>query len=176
MMEEKTKKIALLATDGFEDAELLYPYYRLKEAGYDVQLISLEKKIIKGEHGYPMSPEMEIEEIDEEIIENFDGVVIPGGIKNSDQLRREQKVLDFVKALNEKGKLVAAISYAGWILISSRVIEGRKITSYYAIRHDMMRPGVKYESSPVVVDGNLITSRMTIDLLDFMKAILDFLK
>ena len=175
-MEEKTKKISLIATDGFEEAELIYPYYRLKEAGYDVKLISVKNKIINGEHGYPIAVDMGIEEIDEEITESFDGVVLPGGIKNPDLLRREKKVLDFIKALNEKGKLVAAISYAGWLLISSRIIKDRKVTSYYAMRHDMKRPGVKFENSPVVIDGNLITSRMAIDLPDFMKSILEFLK
>jgi len=175
-MEELTKKIALLATDGFEDAELLYPYYRLKEAGYNVQLISLEKRSIKGEYGYPLTPDLEIGEIDEVITESFDGVVIPGGIRNPDYLRRSKEVLKFVGVVNEQGKLVAAVSYAGWVLISAKVVAGRKATSYYAIRHDMKNAGVKYENSPVVIDKNLITSRMAIDLPDFMKAILDFLK
>lgn len=175
-MIEKTKKIALLVSDGFEEAELLYPYYRLKEAGLDVQIISLEKKIINGEHGYPMKPDMSMEDLDEEMIESFNGVILPGGIKNVDVLRRSKKVLDFVKQINEGGKLVAAISYAGWILISTNIIEGREVTGFYAMRHDMKRPGVKYENSPVVIDGNLITSRMASDLPDFMKAIFEFVK
>lgn len=104
------------------------------------------------------------------------GVIIPGGIKSPDNLRRSKKAVDFVKAMNEKGKSVAAISYAGWILISAKLIDGRKVTSFYTIRHDMKRSGVKYENSPVVIDGNLITSRMPDDLPDFLKTILDFLK
>lgn len=175
-MEPILKKIAILAADGFEDAELLYPYYRLKEAGYEVKVITTEKKNLYGEYGYPMTCDLVIEELDEEIIDTFNGVIIPGGIKSSDILRRSKKILDFVKVMNEKGKLVAAISYAGWILISANLIDGRKVTSYYSIRHDMKRSGVKYENSSVVIDGNLITSRMSEDLPNFLKAILNFLK
>ena len=174
-MEQKSKKIAILSTDGFEDAELIYPYYRLKEAGYVVQLITLEKKVIIGKNGYPMTPDMTIEDVDGEITESFHGVVIPGGTNNPDYLRRNKKILDFVKALNTQKKLIAAICHAGWVLISAKVLKGKRATSYYAIRHDMKNAGVIYENSPVVVDENLITSRMPGDLPDFMKAILEFL-
>ncbi len=170
------KKIAILATDGFEDAELIYPYYRLKEAGHEVKLISLEKRVIKGKNGYPMIPDLEIDEIDEELIETLDGLVLPGGVHNPDYLRRSKKVLDFVKTINEKGKLVAAICHAGWVLISAKIVKGRKATSYFAMRHDMKNAGVIYENSPVVIDGNLITSRMPSDLPDFLRAILDYLE
>ena len=167
------KKIAIIATNGFEDAELLYPYYRLKEAGHDVELISLENKIIKGKNGYPMKPDLIIEEA---ISDNYDGVVIPGGTNNPDYLRRSKKVLEFIKVINEKKKLVAAICHAGWVLISAKILKGRKATSYFAIRHDMKNAGVLYENSPVVIDENLITSRMPADLPEFLKAILEFLE
>ena len=100
--------------------------------------------------------EIDAELIEEELIETFDGVINPGGIKSPDNLRRSKKAVDFVKAMNENGKLVAAFSYAGWILISAKLIDGRKVTSFYTIRHDMKRSGLKYEN--------------------FLKTILDFLK
>jgi protease I len=167
-----SKKIAILATDGFEDAELIYPFYRLKEAGHEVELISLEKKQIKGKNGYPMMPNLDIEEA---LPENYDGLVLPGGTRNPDYLRRSKKVLDFVKAINEQWKLVAAICHAGWVLISAKIVKDRKATSYFAIRHDMKNAGVLYENSPVVIDKNLITSRMPSDLPEFMKAVLNYL-
>lgn len=168
-----TKKIAILATDGFEEAELIYPFYRLKEAGYESELISLGKRPISGKFGYVMKPNNRIDEVN---ADNYDGVIIPGGTKNPDYLRRNKQVLDFVHSINEKNKLVGAICHAGWVLISSKVINNRKATSYYAIKDDMVNAGADFEDSPVVIDGNLITSRKPDDLPYFMEKVLKFLK
>ena len=166
------KKIAILATDGYEDLELHYPRIRLIEAGYNVELISLTKREIKGKWGYPIMPHKKIDDVNPD---DYDGVIVPGGTKNPDYLRRNKKVLDFIAKINEKGKLVAAICHAGWVLISAKVVKDREATSYYAIRDDMINAGVKFRDSPVVIDGNLITSRMPDDLPQFMKAVLEFL-
>ena len=168
-----TKKIAFLATDGYEDLELWYPIIRLKEAEYETELIGLGKRPIKGKHGYPATPDKNISEVNPD---DYDGVIVPGGTKNPDYLRREKKVLDFVARLNDQGKLVAGICHAGWVLISAKVVKGRKATSYFAIKDDMINAGVIFEDSSVVIDGNLITSRTPDDLPDFMKAVLEFLK
>ncbi|MFX1393746.1 MAG: type 1 glutamine amidotransferase domain-containing protein [Promethearchaeota archaeon] len=167
------KKIAFLATDGYEDLELHYPRIRLIEAGYETELISLSKNEIKGKWGYPTRPHISIQEANPD---NYDGVIIPGGTKNPDYLRRNKRILDFVAKINEQGKLVAAICHAGWVLISAKVIKGRKATSYFAIKDDMINAGANFEDKSVVVDGNLITSRSPDDLPDFMKTILNFLK
>ncbi|MFX1386865.1 MAG: type 1 glutamine amidotransferase domain-containing protein [Promethearchaeota archaeon] len=167
------KKIAILATDGYEDLELHYPRIRLNEAGYETELISLHRREIKGKHGYPIKPDKLIREANPN---DYDGVIIPGGTKSPDYLRREKDVLNFVAKINEDGRLVAAICHAGWVLISAKVVRGRKATSYFAIKDDMVNAGVIFEDSPVVIDGNLITSRMPSDLPDFMKAILNFLE
>jgi protease I len=166
------KKIAILATDGFEDAELLYPKIRLKEAGYDTELISLHRREIIGKHGYPLKPDKLAREAK---ADDYDGIIIPGGTKNPDYLRREKVVLDFVAEINKKGKLVGAICHAGWVLISAKIIKGRKATSYFAIKDDMINAGAVFENSPVVIDKNLITSRTPDDLPQFMKAVLEFL-
>ena len=165
-------KIAILATDGFEEAELIYPYYRLKEAGHESVLISLGKRPIEGKYGYVMKPSFKVEDINPE---EYDGVIIPGGTKNPDYLRRNQAILDFVYRINEKKKLVGAICHAGWVLISSKIINGRKATSYFAIKDDMINAGAEYEDRSVVIDENLITSRMPDDLPDFMRVVLKFL-
>lgn len=168
-----TKEIAILATDGFEEAELIYPYYRLREANHESILISLGKRPITGKFGYVMKPNFRIDEVS---AADYDGVIIPGGTKNPDYLRRDQKVLDFVHRIDDENKLVGAICHAGWVLISSKVIKNRKATSYYAIKDDMINAGAKFEDSSVIIDGNLITSRMPDDLPDFMKAVLEFLQ
>jgi len=167
------KKIAILATDGFEDAELLYPKIRLKEAGFDTEIISLHRREIKGKHGYPLKPDKLVREAR---VDDYDGVIIPGGTKNPDYLRREKDVLDFVAKINDQNKLVGAICHAGWVLISAKIIKDRKATSYFAIKDDMVNAGAKFEDKSVVVDDNLITSRKPDDLPDFMKEVLKFLE
>jgi protease I len=167
------KKIAILATNGYEDLELHYPRLRLIEAGYDVDLISEQKTLIKGKNGYPTMADLGINQANPE---DFDGVIVPGGTQNPDYLRRNQKILDFVKEIDDKGKLVAAICHAGWVLISAKVIKGRKATSYFAIKDDMINAGAQFEDSEVVIDGNLITSRKPDDLPAFMKLVLNFLE
>jgi protease I len=166
------KKIAILATNGFEDAELIYPFYRLKEAGHESILISLQKQPIKGKNGYPITPDFKIDEVNPD---EYDGVIVPGGTTNPDHLRRNKKILEFVAKINEKGKLVGAICHGGWVLISAKVIKGRPATSYFAIKDDMINAGAIYKDQLVVIDNNLITSRMPADLPEFMKATLNFL-
>ncbi len=166
------KKIAFLATDGYEDLELHYPRIRLIEAGYETELISLSKNEIKGKWGYPTRPNISIHEANPD---NYDGVIVPGGTKNPDYLRRYKKVLDFVSYINGQGKLVGAICHAGWVLISAKVVKDRRATSYFAIKDDMINAGAKFEDAAVVIDENLITSRTPDDLPEFMKAVLKFL-
>jgi len=161
-----------LATDGYEDLELHYPRIRLIEAGYETELISLYKREIKGKYGYPIKPDKLIREANPN---DYSGVIIPGGTKNPDYLRREKEILEFVSKINDQGKLVGAICHAGWVLISAKIIKDRKATSYFAIKDDMINAGALFEDSPVVIDHNLITSRMPSDLPDFMKAVLNFL-
>lgn len=167
------KKIAILATDGYEDLELHYPRIRLNEAGYESEVISLHRREIKGKWGYPFKPDKLIREANPN---DYDGVIIPGGTINPDHLRRDKDVLNFVSEINDDGRLVAAICHAAWVLISARIVNGRKATSYFAIKDDMVNAGAIFEDSPVVIDGNLITSRTPNDLPDFMKAVLTFLE
>ena len=159
-------KIAIIATDGFEEAELLYPFYRLKEAGHESVIISLGRRPIRGKFGYEIKPTFRIDEVN---ANDYDGVIIPGGTKNPDHLRRNKDILNFVHTIDQQHKLIGAICHAGWVLISSKVIKEKRATSYFAIKDDMINAGAKFEDLSVVVDGNLITSRTPDDLPDFMK-------
>lgn len=145
----------------------------MNEAGYETELISLHRREIKGKHGYPIKPDKLIKEVNPN---DYNGVIIPGGTKNPDYLRRDKDILDFVSKINEQGKLVGAICHAGWVLISAKIVQGRKATSYFAIKDDMLNAGAMFVDSSVVIDNNLITSRMPSDLADFMKAVLEFLE
>ncbi len=168
-----TKTIAFLATDGYEDLELHYPRIRLNEAGYYTEIISLHRREIKGKFGYPIKPDKIIREANPD---DYDGVIIPGGTKNPDHLRRDNNILNFVAKIDEDRQLVGAICHAGWVLISAKIIKGRKATSYFAIKDDMINAGALFEDSPVVIDKNLITSRTPNDLPEFMKAVLNYLE
>ena len=167
------KKIAILATNGYEDLELHYPRIRLLEAEYKVDIISLNKNIITGKHGYPIRPDLVISEANTEA---YNGVIIPGGTLSPDYLRRNFKILEFVSRINDEKKLIGAICHAGWVLISAKILKNRKATSYFAIKDDMINAGALFEDSKVVIDKNLITSRSPDDLPVFMQAILHFLE
>lgn len=145
----------------------------MKEAGHEVELLSLFKREIIGKNGYPIRPDKLIRDANPD---EYGGVIIPGGTRNPDHLRRNKDVLDFVAKINKDQKLVGAICHAGWVLISAKIIKGRKATSYFAIKDDMINAGAVFEDSPVVIDQNLITSRMPADLPEFMKAVLEFLE
>ncbi len=167
------KKIAILATDGYEDLELHYPRIRLNEAGYETELISLHRREIKGKHGYPIKPDKLVREVNPD---DYAGVIIPGGTKNPDYLRRDKDGLNFVARITETKKLIGSICHAGWVLISAKIVKDSRATCYFAIKDAMINAGAKFEDSPVVIDNNLITSRMPDDLPEFMKAVLAFLK
>lgn len=165
------KKIAVLIEDSFNEFELIYPYYRLKEAGYDSVLVGPEKKAYRSKAGLVIESEASISEIN---FDEFSGVVIPGGYA-PDRLRRNQKVLDFVRDMFNKENLVAAICHGGWVLISAEVVNGVTLTGFYSIKDDLKNAGAKYRDEEVVVDGNLITSRGPKDLPVFMREIIKFL-
>lgn len=165
------KKIAVLIEDNFNEYEVIYPYYRLKEAGFESTLVGTEAKVFHSKVGFSMKAEKGIEEIS---FDEFDGVIIPGGYA-PDILRRNAKILSFVRKMFESNKLVAAICHAGWVLISAKVVNGLMLTGFSAIKDDLVNAGGKYIDKEVVVDNNLITSRMPADLPAFMREVINFL-
>jgi protease I len=168
-MELKGKKVAILAADDYEDLELWYPYYRLKEAGADVHIVgtSSSADIVKSKYGYPAKIDMRANEANPY---NFDAAIIPGGWA-PDKLRRCKVTVDFVKKVFEQNKPVAAICHGGSLLVSADVLKGKKATSFFAIKDDMKNAGADWVDEEVVVDSNLITSRVPSDLPAFCKEI-----
>jgi protease I len=167
-----SKKILILIEAEFQDLEALYPFYRLKEENFDVKVAGSKNKVYKGKYGYPLETDGSIEDFNPD---DFDAIVIPGGWA-PDFMRRNQNMIDFVKAANGKNKIIAAICHAGWMLASSGACKGKKVTCFSAIKDDLINAGAIYEDKEVVVDKNLITSRKPDDLPAFCKEIINQLK
>lgn len=167
------KKIAIFVQDLYNEVELWVPYYRLLEEGYEVILVASGKeKTFKSKVGLPVEADLlSFECLDDD----FDAIIIPGGYA-SDKMRLDKSTLKIIKRNYEAGRLIAAICHAGWVLISADVLKGKKFTCYPSIKDDMINAGGQYFDEEVIVDGNLITSRMPRDLPAFCREIVKALK
>lgn len=162
-------RVLMLAANFFEDSELLYPLYRLREEGAEVVVAGLTGAPVTGKKGHgPLAVDTTVDEVREP---EFAALVVPGGYA-PDLLRRSPAVLDLVRAFDAAGKPLAMICHAGWVGISAGIMNGRRATSFFAIRDDMVNAGVEFSDEAVVVDGNLITSRGPADLGPWMKAVI----
>lgn len=172
-MEQRSRKIVVLAEDGYEDLELWYPAIRLREEGYHVDIVgSGSKKKYTGKYGTSVDVDLDCEHISSN---DYAGIVVPGGWA-PDKLRRYRSILNLVKGFADEGKLLATICHGGWVFISAKVADGYKMTCVNAIIDDIENAGATYIDSEVVVDRNMITSRTPKDLPSFMKAIIDYLR
>ena len=168
-MELKGKRVAIPAEDMYNEFELWYPYYRLLEAGADVTLIgSGRTDTYKSKGGLPVTVNTSADKVS---ADDFDGMVIPGGYA-PDIMRRYPAMVDLVKNIFNQGKPVAAICHAGWMLCSADVVKGKTLTSFFAIKDDLIHAGANWVDKDVMVDGNLITSRTPDDLPAFMRAVI----
>ncbi|MFD1176135.1 type 1 glutamine amidotransferase domain-containing protein [Paenibacillus puldeungensis] len=166
------KKIIALVDEEFEDLELWYPIYRVREEGAEVHLVGPEKgKKYIGKYGVPAQAEFSFEEID---ASNYDGILVPGGWA-PDKLRRYSQVLNIVRELDKVKKPIGQICHAGWVLISAGILRGVTVTSTPGIRDDMENAGAIWKDEPVVVDGHIISARRPPDLPPYGKAFVDAL-
>ena len=159
----QNKKVMIFAENYYEDLELWYPKIRLTEEGTKVIVAGTGEKTYKGKNGYPIEVDGNIKDYK---AKDFDALVIPGGWA-PDELRQYKEVIDFVRDMHKEGKVITAICHAPWVLLSAGVIKGKKITCTSAIKDDIVNAGAIYYNKEVVVDGNIITSRMPNDLPAF---------
>ncbi|MBI4687806.1 MAG: type 1 glutamine amidotransferase [Nitrospirae bacterium] len=158
-------KALIISADNFEDSELLFPYYRLKEEGSEIDIASIKKVRIKGKHGYEVEVSKTLKEINPD---DYDILILPGG-KAPEAIRKEKEALDISRSFFGRNKPVAAICHGPQILITAGVLKGRHATCYKSVAEEMREAGAVYEDKEVVVDGNLVTSRQPSDLPSFMR-------
>jgi len=170
----KGRHVAVLATDGFEQSELTEPKRLLEEAGAQVTVIAPDgKQEITGWNKKDWGDKVAVgQSLDQAKAENFDALVLPGGVMNPDNLRQLPKAVDFVKAFGDSGKPIAAICHGPWTLINAGLVKGHKVTSWPSLRKDLENAGASWEDSEVVQDGQLITSRKPDDIPAFVKAVI----
>ena len=168
-MELDGKHVALLVEDMFNVFEFWYPFYRLKEAGARVTVVGTGRSAaFTGKPATEVRPDVSAREVK---AADFDAVVIPGGYA-PDLMRRDPAMVQLVHDLCVDGKVVAAICHAGWMLASAKILAGRRVTSFFAIKDDLVHAGAQWIDAEVVVDGKLITSRTPDDLPAFMRAVI----
>jgi len=162
------RSVLFFAAPLYEDLELWYPKIRLEEEGARTFVAGVGEKTYQGKRGYPLTVDGTVDDV---VAEAFDGLVIPGGYA-PDIMRRSDKLLAITRAIHEAGKPIGFICHAGWVPISAGIVRGRRVTSVRAIKDDLVNAGAKWLDEPVVVDGNLISSRTPADLPQFSKALI----
>ena len=165
-------KVLFFAGPLYEDLELWYPKIRLEEEGARTVVAGTGERTYQGKRGYPLTVDTSVDQVKSE---DFDGLVIPGGYA-PDIMRRSARLLQLTREIHQAGKPVAFICHAGWVPISAGIVKGKRGTSVGAIRDDLVNAGMIWEDSPVVVDGNLISSRTPADLGVFMRALISALE
>ena len=167
------KKIAILATDGFEQSELLKPRSALQEAGAKTAVVSLKSGEIKGWHeknwGQTVPVDLTVEEAKPD---DFDGLLLPGGVMNPDKLRMDPKAVQFAQAFFKAHKPIAAICHGPWLLVEAGIVKGKTLTSWPSLKTDIVNAGGKWVDREVVSDSDIITSRKPDDIPAFNRAMI----
>jgi protease I len=166
-------KSVIITAQNFQDEEVTYPYYRLLEEKWQVDMATPDKKEVFGKYGVPARPNKDTMELRES---DYDLVVLPGGFEAPDRVRIRKEVLKFVKDMFEAGKVVAAICHGPWICISAGIMKGKRATSFISIKDDVQNAGAAWVDADVVVDGNLVTAPHYRNNGDFMRATIELVK
>lgn len=165
------KKALIVSADHFEDTELLYPLYRLQEAGFQVDVAAPAAGPITGKHNYTVTANLAVDAVESAGSCGYSLLVLPGG-KAPAALRGIPKVIDIVTDFASSGIPMAAICHGPQILVTARLLRGKRATCYTTVADELREAGALYEDAPVVVDGNLVTSRIPADLPDFMREVM----
>ena len=168
------KKAIIISGNLVQDQEFIYPYYRLLEEEFDINVCLNEKKFVKGILGSDIPPNknqklVNIEDIEPE---NYNFLVLPGGVKSMEKVRQNKKIINFISEFNKQKKTIACICSGTQLLISAKVVKGRKISGYYSMVDDIINAGGIYEDAPAVIDENIITTAHYKDMGPWMAAAL----
>ena len=170
-------RVLIVATDGFEEWELFGPKQILEQRGAEVALASLKTDPIQAtvhdDPGRTIRPDLTVEQA---IAEDFDALILPGGVRNPDTLRLHANVIDLIRDFDRQGKPVAAICHGPWLLVEADLLRGRQATSWPSIRTDLRNAGANVVEEAAVVDGNIITSRKPDDVEEFTAAVIDLVE
>ena len=167
------KRVLIIATDGFEQSELMDPKAALEAAGFETVVASPKAGEIKGWHQADWGESVPVDAGLDEVSEgDFDALLLPGGQMNPDILRMDERVIDLVEDFNDAGKPIAAICHAPWLLIEADIVDGKTVTSWPSVRSDLRNAGANVVDQEVAIDGNLITSRKPDDIPAFNKALI----
>lgn len=167
-------RAVIITAQRFQDEEFIYPYYRLQEAGHHVDVATPDGKTVHGEYGVPARATMSVHDLDADA---FDLTVVPGGVAAPDKLRMIPEVVDFIRGMFERKKLVAAMCHGPWVLINAGIVKGKKVTAYWSLEADLRNAGADYQHKvPAVVDGNIITSPIYTNNPQFLHEIIRYME
>ena len=170
-------RVLIVATDGFEEWELFGPRQILQKRGAEVVLASLKRDPIQAtvhdDPGKTIKPDLTIDEV---VADDFDALILPGGVRNPDHLRLHPNVIALISRFNDQGKPIGAICHGPWLLVEADLLRGRTATSWPSIRTDLRNAGATVVDERAVTDGNIVTSRNPDDVADFTAAIVDLVE
>ena len=177
MPEISKARVLIVSTDGFEESELFGPLRILREEGADVKLASPDMKSIQAtvhdDPGKTIRPDLTV---DQARAEDYDALILPGGVRNPDQLRTNKAAIGLIRAFADAGKPVAAICHGPWLLVEADLLRGRTATSWPSIRTDLRNAGANVVDQPAVTDGNIVTSRNPGDVPAFTEAVIQLIE
>ena len=174
-------KALIITWENFQDQELVYPFYRLKEETDKVVVMSNVVGKFFGIMGSNMTSHVLVNELNNKdffnyYLDNFDLLVLPGGVKALEKLRQEKQVINFISEWNKRGKVIASTCHGAQLMISAKIVAGREISGYYSLEDDINNSGAKYVNAPVVVDGNIVSSPHYDHMGIWMKTAIDMVK
>ena len=167
-------KAIIISGNLAQDHEFIYPYYRLLEENFEVDVCMLEGKPVKGFLGTSLPPNKEqpVKTINQVNVDDYKVLVLPGGVKEMEKIRQEKKIIDFISKFNEQKKIIACICSGAQLLISAKVVKGRKIAGYYSMKDDLINAGAIYTDKPAVIDDNIITTAHYKDMGPWMREVI----
>ena len=169
-----SRKAIIISGNLAQDHEFIYPYYRLLEEEFEVDVCLLEGKPVQGIMGTKIPPNKDqvVKKIGEISVDDYEVLVLPGGVKAMEKVRQEEKIIKFISEFDKQKKIIACICSAAQLLISAKVVKGRKIAGYYSMKDDLINAGAIYTDLPAVIDKNIITTAHYKDMGPWMKAVI----